>query len=126
MDYLLTVRHLRIEDDGEVFILAMTDKEYDPQHYILLQKSLVPDQQDIDAGLDGIHIEIGDQSRSAYRAIARIELRPGQAQLVLTGDGKKTIGYEGIVLTAFAGVDLQAAFMALASVANQEFPISAS
>jgi hypothetical protein len=122
MDYLLVGHSMRLEVDGEVFSLVFADSADHPGRYVMLQKTLAPDEQDIDLGIDGLHLEIDDQSRSGYRAISSIEVREARARIFLTGQGQESLGWESIVI-AFAEKDMGAAFGALAGVVGDEFPI---
>lgn len=122
MDYLLIGHSMRLEHDACMFSLAFADNADTPRHYVLLQKSLAPDAQDVRLGLDGLHLEVDDRSRSAYRAIARIELREDRARLFLTTQGQAALGFASVTI-AFTGADLRAVFGPLACIANGEFPI---
>jgi hypothetical protein len=122
MDYLLIGQSMRLAHDADMFSLAFADKADTPRHYVLFRKSLAADAQDIRMGLDGLHLEIDDQSRSAYRAIARIDLREDRARLFLTARGQASLGFASVTI-AFAGADLRAVFGPLACIANDEFPI---
>jgi len=125
MDYLLIGQSMRLEHDASTFSLAFADDADAPRHYVLLQKSLMPDAQDIQLGLDGLHLEVDDQSRSAYRAIARIDLREDRARLFLTARGQAALGFASVTI-AFTGADLRAVFGQLACIAEGEFPIKVS
>ena len=122
MDYLLIGQSMRLEHDASTFSLAFADCADTPRHYVLLQKSLTPGAQDIELGLDGLHLEVDDQARSAYRAIARIDLREDRARLFLTSQGQAALGFASVTI-AFTGADLRAVFGPLACIADDEFPI---
>ena len=115
MDYLLIGHSMRLAHEAGMFSLAFADDADTPRHYVLLQKS----------GLDGLHLEVDDQSRSAYRAIARIDLREDRARLFLTAHGREVLGVDSIVI-AFAGTDLRGPFGVLAGLVDGEFPIKVS
>jgi len=112
MDYLLIGQSMRLEHDASMFSLAFADSADTPRHYVLLQKS----------GPDSLHLEVDGQSRSAYRAIARIDLREDRARLFLTARGKAALGFASVTI-AFTGADLRAVFGPLACIADDEFPI---
>lgn len=125
MDYLLVAHSMRLEADGDVFSLVFADGAQQPGRYVLLQKSLAPGAQDAGLELDGLQLEIDDQSHAAYRAIACMDVREDRARLVLTGHGQSCLGVDSVVI-AFAGTDLRAPFGALAGVVDGEFPIRVS
>lgn len=122
MDYLLICQCMHLESNGEVFSLAFSDSADQPRRHVLLQKTLVPDEQDVALGLDGLQLEIDEQFRSAYRAISGIEVHEERARLFLTRHGQESLGYNSVVI-ALAGTDLRVAFGVLACVADDEFTV---
>ena len=46
-----------------------------PQKYLILQRTLFPDEQDIYLGLDGYYLEINDQSNSGYSVCDKVILK---------------------------------------------------
>jgi hypothetical protein len=60
-----------VDEDSNVLMVGFADDEFDTKEYILLQKTLVPDQKDKELGLDKVH-EYNDQSRSTYAGILNI------------------------------------------------------
>ena len=72
-----------------------------------------------------MHLEVDGPSRSAYRAIARIDLREDRARLFLTARGQAALGFASVTI-AFAGADLRGVFGPLACIADGEFPIKVS
>lgn len=61
-------------EDG-VAELGFADDEFNTTQYLLLQRTLEPDQQDRASGFDRVHIELSDQSHSAYGDIDEVRLR---------------------------------------------------
>jgi hypothetical protein len=61
-----------VDEDSDVLMVGFADDEFDTKEYILLQKTLVPGQKDKELGLDKVHIEYNDQSRSTYAGILNI------------------------------------------------------
>jgi hypothetical protein len=118
MDYLLVARSMRLAHDGKVFSLAFTDSAGHPRRQVVLRKQMT-------AASDGMQLDLGDQSRSSFRAIASIEVREERARLFLTAHGQAVLGCESVIV-AFAGADLRGAFGALAGVVDDEFPITVS
>lgn len=63
------------QNDNGVALLGFADDEFDTTQYLLLQRTLEPDQQDRDLGLDRLHIELNDQARSDYGTVEDARLR---------------------------------------------------
>jgi hypothetical protein len=63
--------------------LGFADDELNPSQYVLLQKTLEPDQQDKELGHDGLYVEISSQAHSAYAALAQARLEEGRLVLRL-------------------------------------------
>ncbi|MBB3118229.1 hypothetical protein FHS03_001260 [Massilia violacea] len=67
---------------------------------MLLQKTLEPDEQDEELGMDTAHIEIEDQSRSGYGGIASLAWDGGELCIRLNERGRKFLSVDGSVLIA--------------------------
>lgn len=61
-------------EDG-VALLGFADDEFHTTQYLLLQRTLEPDQQDRALGMDRVYIEWSEQSRSAYGHVEEARLR---------------------------------------------------
>ena len=81
------------EENG-VLVLGFADDKDQPSQYLLLQRTLAPSAQDRRLGQDGIHIEINDQSNSAYGGIRRVELKEDRIVLSLGESTARAIGSE--------------------------------
>ena len=71
--------------DG-VALLALADDELNPSQYILLQRTLEPDQQDRNLGHDKVHIELNSQVQSTYCDVEQAQVQRGR--IVLQIDAK--------------------------------------
>ena len=63
------------QNENGVAVLGFADDELNTTRYVLLQRTLEPDQQDRSLGQDRVHIEVNDQSQSAYGDIEEAQLR---------------------------------------------------
>jgi len=61
-------------EDG-VAMLGFADDDFNTTQYLLLQRTLEPDQQDRGLGMDKVHIELNSQIRSAYGNVEEAQLR---------------------------------------------------
>ncbi|MBX3712654.1 MAG: hypothetical protein KF800_11885 [Lysobacter sp.] len=77
MSYQLTVRHLFVED-GDVSTIGFADDETAPERYVLIQKQWDCSGQDVQLGLDKVHIEVDDQLRSVYGGIKSVSVSGGR------------------------------------------------
>ncbi|MFN4161343.1 MULTISPECIES: Imm10 family immunity protein [unclassified Stenotrophomonas] len=80
-EFIATVIHVGA-DDG-VLLAGLADHEHDTRRYLLLQKAEHPDAQDIALGLDGVHVCLHAQARSAYGGIQSAQLPAGALVLHL-------------------------------------------
>lgn len=66
MATILKCNFLYAQKENNVVIVGFADDEFNSKEYVLLQKSLVSEEQDKKLGLDQVHITFNDPSRSAY------------------------------------------------------------
>jgi len=101
MDYVLNATDVAIEDDDKVLSICFFDSRIEPFKYVQLQKSWCADEQDKALHQDTSYLEVDDQSRAMYGAIAsmssgdcslRIALHPeAQEKLRVGGEIKITL-----------------------------------
>jgi hypothetical protein len=61
-------------EDG-VAVLGFADDDTHTTQYLLLQRTLEPDQQDRKLGMDQVHLELNSQIKSAYGTVEEAQLR---------------------------------------------------
>ncbi|WP_256077331.1 Imm10 family immunity protein [Massilia sp. YIM B04103] len=124
MDYKIAAKTISIEEDEYSLTIGFLDDGEEPHKYVLLQKTLEPDEQDEELGMDVAHIEIEDQARSGYGGIASIAVDDGGLCIRLNEKGKKFLDVAGQLLIAFESpaqkVELQAA---LQRMCEDDFPL---
>jgi hypothetical protein len=81
--------------DGAITV-GLADNEFDPSHYVLLQRTLEPDKQDQQLGLDGIYIESDSQSCSAYNGVKNITIAESQLRIEIDERYSQQLGAEVI------------------------------
>lgn len=59
-------------EDENYRMIAIGDDSDDPANYIILQTSIVPDEQDKDLGIDGYYIELNGQEQSGYNLCKKV------------------------------------------------------
>jgi hypothetical protein len=82
--------------DGECHLVGFADHAFDPTTYLLLQRALAFDAQDVALGMDTYHVEWCGQATSGYGGISQCLLRPGHAQIAFAPNA----------LAALAGMEL--------------------
>jgi hypothetical protein len=63
-----------VEEDANLWIVRLSDAEFNAKRYLLLQREKAPSAQDVEFGLNGYQIEVDDQVNSCFGGIASIEL----------------------------------------------------
>jgi hypothetical protein len=59
--------------------------------YLLLTRSLEPDEQDRRLRLDGVHVELTDQGYSCYDGIGAVTLFPAMIRFDLNENGRRNL-----------------------------------
>jgi hypothetical protein len=80
------------EIDG-VHIVGFAEHDGDST-YILLQRTAVDTEQDVQLGHNTYHVEVSDQSHSCYGCISGFELRPKEAFIEFTEVGQAHLAYD--------------------------------
>lgn len=79
----ISANYVYSQSDGDVVMVGFADHQYKTGAYVILQRVLSPTRDERLEDSDNIHIEVGDQSRSAYGGIEALELWPGQVLIAL-------------------------------------------
>jgi hypothetical protein len=66
--------------------------------YVLLQRALEPDEQDIELGMAGVYLEVNEQGLAAYDGIGAATLTPTRLVLELNEEGAARIGAPEIIV----------------------------
>jgi len=84
-------QHVVINQDADVLTIAFANSP-EPESYLLLQRSLVPTNQDKRLGLDRVYIELNEQIHSAYGGIRRAQLQGDRLFLTLDSQTASKLG----------------------------------
>ncbi len=124
MNYRIVARKISIEEDEYSLTIGFLDDGMEPHRYVLLQKTLEPDEQDEELGMAAAHIEIEDQSRSGYGGMASIAWREGELCIGLNEKGRKFLDVDGELLVAIEAAGWTAELKeALQKMGEDEFPL---
>lgn len=75
-----------IEEDASGWVVSFADEEFNAREYLTLQREKSPTAQDVALGIDGYHIELGDQAHAGYGGIRRFELHNDHALVEFESD----------------------------------------
>ncbi len=78
------------QDDGYKMI-AIADQEENIENYIILQRALHFDEQDVELGMDSYYFEYNDQSCSGYGICKEVILSADQLKFVLLNGEEITV-----------------------------------
>lgn len=87
-----TAKHVRCEVKGGVTQLEITNALFDYTHYLSLQKTLEPSEQDVSLKQDRPYIEVDDQRYSAYSSSIRAEISAKALRILLDEAATKSLG----------------------------------
>ncbi len=85
------------EDDG-IAMIGFADAEFATTQYLLIQRSLIPSQQDRELGHDRIHIEFDSQNQSGYGGVDAIRLEGTSLVVQLNDSMSKQLHTNDIVV----------------------------
>ncbi|WP_249897581.1 Imm10 family immunity protein [Paenibacillus sp. PK3_47] len=72
------------DEETDVLLIGFADDEFDPQEYILLQKTLDPGEEDAESGFDKIHISYNNEAQSMYGGILKLYFSASVTEITLT------------------------------------------
>jgi len=93
----VTVAH----PDGECHLVGFADHEFNTKTYLMLQRALEFDEQDISLGMDTYHVEWCGQENSGYGGISQLLLNRGYAEITFARDAADALGGMGRLTISF-------------------------
>ena len=94
MPYCFDAIHVFTQDDGCMVMIGLADDELEPSRYVLLQRAHEYDAQDKKMGMDKIHIQVEDESRSLYGGINAIQVDNGAIRFSLSDEAKSVLSID--------------------------------
>lgn len=70
----IIARHIAVHSDGVMDIVGFSERAGGDGRYLILQRSHEFDEQDRALGMDKVHVQISDESRSCYGGISEISV----------------------------------------------------
>lgn len=95
MTYKFTASHVFNEDDGYMVTLGFADDEFEPSQFVIIQRAHEYDDQDIKLGMDKLHIQVEDQSRTQYGGVSSIDVMDGYLLIKLDDKAKASLKVDG-------------------------------
>lgn len=106
--------HVAVDTENGFDILGFYEQDDGGGRYLLLQRSHQFDEQDRALGMDKVHVEISDESRSCYGGISEIALLGDRivfsfderSSAILGLDGRLNVKVDESLLASTGAVDL--------------------
>lgn len=81
--YEFVANHVFSDNDGEMCIVGFADDESNPSKFVIIQKLLAPTESERAMRLGGVHLQVEDESRSAYDAIESVQVEADRVKISL-------------------------------------------
>ena len=100
MTYCFDAAHIFAQDDGYMLMIGLADNELEPSKFVILQKTHEYDDQDKQMGMDKIHIQVEDESRSQYGGINAIQVTDEVIRIALSDEARSALSVDGDIEVA--------------------------
>lgn len=97
MDYIFDANFFDLQNDG-VFVLALAERPDGAGRHVILQKTIEPDEQDVELAWDTVYIEVEGEERSGYGGIRKVTLSDGEIRIDLNERGREFLGIDGKIV----------------------------
>jgi hypothetical protein len=84
------------QNENGVALVGFADDEFNTTSYLLLQRTLEPDEQDIQLGQDQIHVELNSPSQSGYGGIEAIHVGHSTVRVEFTKEMAPEFGASAV------------------------------
>ncbi len=98
MAYIIDCHHVSVVDDEACTVVTFADHPEMPSRWVMIQRALSYDEQDRRLGMDGIYLEVEDQSRSVYRGIEAMRFEPDYIEIRLGAEAVQQLAVEGEIV----------------------------
>jgi hypothetical protein len=93
--------YAQIDPELDVIMVGFADDEYDTQEYVLLQRTLNPTDEDIEAGFDKIHITYNDEGRALYGGINKLRFTRNCIEITLVKEATEILNSQPVIEITF-------------------------
>lgn len=98
---------ISISEEYGVIVVGLVDDESSPSQYVLLQRTLCPDEQDRELGHDRVHLQVNSESKSGYVDVEEAVLSRERLSLRFNQETAKIIGIDDAIEIRLAAPDMQ-------------------
>lgn len=74
IDFIADKVTFEINEDDNFYMIGFSDNGDDPEQYVIVQRAILFDEQDIELGMGSYYFEYSDQSNSGYGICRNVEL----------------------------------------------------
>ena len=99
MQFELEAKTVTAERAEFCWLVGFADDPVDTTEYLLLQRGVEDDEQDIGLGMATYYVEINDQGASCYGGISTFDLQPSQLIITFAPKGAAKLGWEQARIT---------------------------
>ncbi|NEW04878.1 hypothetical protein GK047_02445 [Paenibacillus sp. SYP-B3998] len=89
--------YAQIDEEIDVLMIGFADDEFDTQEYILLQKTLNPNEEDMEAGFDKVHITYNGESQSLYGGIKKFVVTRNRIEIILNEEASEILNSQAVI-----------------------------
>lgn len=87
--------------DGDCHLVGFADRGFNTKTYLMLQRAMEFDEQDVSLGMDTYHVEWCGQENSGYGGISQFLLNRGSAEIAFAPDVAAALGGMGRLTISF-------------------------
>lgn len=80
------------DSDGEFLLVGFADREADAEVYLMIQRALEFDAQDVEHGMDTYYVEWSGQQCACYGGISKFSLQSNHAVITFAPDAAQVLG----------------------------------
>lgn len=110
----IVARHIAVHSDDVMDLIGFCERADGDGKYLILQRSHQFDEQDTALGMDKVHVQISDESRSCYGGISEITLLSDRivfsfderSSTILGVNGRLNVKVDESLLASTGAVDL--------------------
>jgi hypothetical protein len=100
-------KSINIAEEYGVIVVGLVDDESSPSRYVLLQRTLSPDEQDRELGHDRVHLQVNSESKSGYGDVEEAVLSRDRLSLRFNQETARRIGIDDAIEIRLAAPGVQ-------------------
>jgi hypothetical protein len=100
-------KSINIAEEYGAIVVGLVDDESSPSRYVLLQRTLGPDEQDRALGHDRVHLQVNSESKSGYSDVEEAVLSRDRLSLRFNQETARRIGIDDVIEIRLAAPGVQ-------------------